>query len=160
RTAALSLSWPKAAGTIMRSTVRAARSQGGENTGSTTTYRPDIAYSYSVNEKAYTGQRVRAGSAYVRTQKAAEAILEPYPVGRSVEVAYAPARPEMAMLDPGSTAGTDTMHPRHLFSRLRGRDGGHRPLHGLTGLIDDNRVGNPGALLSTKFTRISGMRVF
>jgi hypothetical protein len=113
--AARSLTWPKVAGTITRSEIRAEKSEGGENTGSSTSYRPDIAYSYEVSGKSYTGQRVRAGSVYVRTPKAAEAIREPYPVGRSVEVAYDPARPESSMLEPGNTAGTGTMRFLSIF---------------------------------------------
>jgi hypothetical protein len=68
-------------------------------------YRPDIKYTYSVAGKEYQGTRLRYGQpAY--GPRTTQRIVDAYPVGKPVEVHYAPHDPTDAVLKAG-LEGTD-----------------------------------------------------
>jgi len=61
---------------------------------------PRIAYSYSVEGKPYSSERISFASAY--RPKDVEAVLNRYAVGQTVPVRYSGNNPTEAVLEPGS----------------------------------------------------------
>ncbi len=100
-----SLNWPSTIGKIVSTTVVEERPVG-TSTGSgtrRTDYRPVVQYSYSVNGQNYSAGHRRFNDdliAYGSTEKA-EAAIEKYRVGQTVQVYYDPANPRNAVLEPG-----------------------------------------------------------
>lgn len=62
--------------------------------------QPRVTYSYAVNGKSFTGQRISFATAM--PPKETDAILARYPVGQTVPVHYAPENPAEAVLEPGN----------------------------------------------------------
>lgn len=82
-------SWPSAQGTITASDIQRSRDSDGN-----TDEQARVSYSYSVNGKAYQGNRIgffSIGSASQLHQK--------YPVGKVVEVFHDPADPSKSVLE-------------------------------------------------------------
>ena len=72
---------------------------------STTTYRPDVEFTYTVDGKEYRSDLLRPSiivTSYPSHEGAAE-VLAPYPVGATVTAHVDPAHPERAFLDPTPT---------------------------------------------------------
>ena len=101
--------WPFVAGTIQASEAQYNVSQSGaggprDRGASNETSVAAVTYSYVVQGRAYSGNRIRVArvasgdSSYARTD------VETYGAGRSVRVYYDPAHPERSLLEPG-------MHP-------------------------------------------------
>jgi hypothetical protein len=71
-----------------------------ENSDSdSTTYRPEVHYTYQVNGETLTGTKVRFQSWSSSDHGYARKITRDYPVGSSVTVYYNPIRPEEAVLE-------------------------------------------------------------
>lgn len=62
--------------------------------------QPRVTYSYSVNGRPYTSQRISFAGGY--PPKETDAILSRYPVGSEIPVAYAPDKPAEATLETGA----------------------------------------------------------
>ena len=93
-----SQSWASTSGQITESYVR--RQDSVDNEGySTTTYYPEIRYSYEALGREYIGDQVAFGGSVGGTKTRAHDGLANYPVGRNVIVFYEPSRPEEAVLE-------------------------------------------------------------
>lgn len=70
-------------------------------------YRPDIRYSYRVDDRDYHGNTVSFGwTALYGEPASADEILAKYPLGAPVRVFYDPARPRDSVLEPRSRQGS------------------------------------------------------
>ncbi len=89
-----SLDWPFVSGQILTARIQEAPSDEG------TDYIPRVSYTYQVGDTVYAGERItfrgNAGS-----EAEAQAVLQRYPVGRTVRVYYNPNRLAEAVLEPG-----------------------------------------------------------
>lgn len=90
QTAKASASWPTTSGTV-RTVERFKR-----------LFRslPRVVYTYSVDGKDYTSERISFASGY--RAKEVDAVLSRYSAGQTVPVHYQPERPSEAVLEPGS----------------------------------------------------------
>ena len=68
-------------------------------------YGFNISYSYSVEGKAYTGNRVLFGSSWRPYKSFSEAYIRKYPVGYNVSVFYKSDEPSFAVLEPNNVGG-------------------------------------------------------
>jgi hypothetical protein len=99
-----SQNWQRAMGSVQFSGVDMRRSSNGRG-GSSTAYYPQVAYTYRVDGKDYTGNQIQFGTPIGygwagRAQK----IADSYPVGKNVEVFYNPADPYEAVLERKSSS--------------------------------------------------------
>jgi hypothetical protein len=90
QTAKGSVNWPTTTGTITASDIKKVVFR----------RQPQITYSYSVNGKPYTSQRVSFAGGY--KPKEVDPVLARYPVGAEVIVAHDPQNPAEAALETGS----------------------------------------------------------
>jgi hypothetical protein len=93
---AASMSWPSVPGVLKSSSVEAYRTQGGRQ------YLAKVAYDYTVDGTAYSGDRLRFGN-YAGAQAAAEADAAKYEAGMPVEVRYDPGQPQTSTLEAGQS---------------------------------------------------------
>jgi hypothetical protein len=93
---AASMSWPSVPGVLKSSSVEAYRTQGGRQ------YLAKVAYDYTVDGTAYSGDRLRFGN-YAGAQAAAEADAAKYEAGMPVEVRYVPGQPQTSTLEAGQS---------------------------------------------------------
>lgn len=93
---AASMSWPSVPGIMKSSSVEAYRAQGGSQ------YIAKVAYDYTVDGTAYSGDRLRFGNR-AGALAAAEADTAKYQAGMPVEVRYDPAKPQTATLEAGQS---------------------------------------------------------
>lgn len=93
-----SQSWPSVTGQIIERKVKVDTSYD-EDGMSSTSYLPQVTYSYSVNGTVYESNRVAFGSTpSFASNKKAEAFLTPYLQGANVQVFYNPEKPEESVL--------------------------------------------------------------
>lgn len=85
--------WPTAPGTMVAAEVM----RGGTNRHPT--FAPVVRYDYEVGGRHYSGERLRPGYVKVGSRRAAERMLQPYPVGGGVPVRYDPADPNSSLLE-------------------------------------------------------------
>jgi hypothetical protein len=102
-------SWPTTPGRITRSRVveetETTRDDDGRERTSTT-YRPDIRFTYRVDDADYSSQSWKPGMIVsTNSVKSAETVVARYPAGRSVAVHYDPAHPDHAVLEPNNRQG-------------------------------------------------------
>ena len=89
--------WPGVVGTIQSSRVAESRSSKGRRN-----YSADVRYLYAVGDRSYTGNTVWFGDNYKSSNASqAHATVERFRPGAKVPVFYDPARPDVAVLDPG-----------------------------------------------------------
>ena len=93
-----SRAWPVVSGKTVRSEVKEVASTVG---GPGTAHRPDVEYSYWVDDKEYRGTRIFFGSPERFSDAHAHRIIQDYPEAREVSVAYDPTDPSNAVLEPG-----------------------------------------------------------
>jgi hypothetical protein len=93
RKARESAGWPVAEGQVVHSQVD--RNEEGA-------YAPDVRYSYVIEGVQFTGRCIQAG-VYVSSSDDSDAsrCVSRYPKGARVDVAYNPANPAEAVLEPG-----------------------------------------------------------
>lgn len=82
--------WPTAPGRVTRSVVVA---------GHRHQARYDVRYEYTVDGRAYTGERVRFGGALNMNRADALRTTMVYPAGRPVQVRHHPRRPRVSTLE-------------------------------------------------------------
>ncbi len=96
--------WPTTHGVVVRSEIEVSKQAGGFRRSGVTVYRDyyvgHVEYKYNVDGRAHTADVIGgsggAGSFYPRV---AQAVIEKYPVGQAVTVAFDPRRPESAVID-------------------------------------------------------------
>ena len=91
-----SASWPTTKGSITQSRPQPVTTENNRKE-----FRLSVSYSYKVDGKPYTGQRVTSSDQYEKTRGAAESALKKYPVGGEVTVYYDPDNPASAVLETG-----------------------------------------------------------
>ncbi len=91
-----SASWPAVTGTVTYS-----RAQPTTTENNRKEYRLSVRYSYSVDGKSYSGDRVTASDMYEKTLNAAQERLKKYPAGGEVRVYYDPDNPASSVLETG-----------------------------------------------------------
>lgn len=103
--AVASSSWPTVDGQITGSVVKETLRPGSNQSGlRKKSYRPQIAYRYQVDGTVYEAAKVAYGEGAFPSKSPARAVQSRYPVGKPVSVAYNPADPKTAVLEPGATA--------------------------------------------------------
>ena len=91
-----SASWPTTTAVIQSATVTTSPGRFG-----TTNYWPDITYTYSAEQRTYAGTTIIFGQSGPATQTYAIGKVAQYAPGATVAVAYDPADPQRAALEPG-----------------------------------------------------------
>ena len=91
-----SVSWPTTKGVITSS-----RAQPTTTENNRREFRLSVSYTYSVEGKSYTGNRITASDMYEKTKSAAENRLKRYPTGGEVSVYYDSANPGTSVLESG-----------------------------------------------------------
>jgi len=94
-------SWPSVDGVVKTSEL-----------GSEDGYAAEVTYDYKVNERLFTGNKIRMMKLYGPCDDAQEDLLR-YPVGAHIKVFYSPADCSDAVLEPG-------VHPSSWFLPLLG----------------------------------------
>jgi hypothetical protein len=90
-----SRTWPSVQGTITTSRVEKASLSGGSNSNTPILL---LTYSYDVNGKAYTGQRIAFAPSGWFSLGSARQLHTKYPKGDQVTVFYSPAEPSLSTL--------------------------------------------------------------
>jgi hypothetical protein len=98
-----SVSWPSVGGRVISSSVERHTSSGSR--GSSTTYGAEVQYDYTVDGTKYSADRVSFGDYSSSSPGHARGIVNRYPAGSEVSVHYDPARPDVAVLEPGTSWG-------------------------------------------------------
>lgn len=96
-----STKWPTCQGEIIYSSVRKIKSA---RYG--TSYKPDITYKYSVNNKSFTGNRIRTLSPNYKSAESAQEKTNLYPVGSKIAIYYHPQAPDKSLLIVGIHQGS------------------------------------------------------
>jgi hypothetical protein len=103
KNAKASSSWPIVEGKVVASDVERERSTsgtGGERRTSTT-YKANVFYEYSVDGTKYSSDKVSFGEYSSSNQRHARQIVNRYRKGKIVQVYYNPGKPDVAVLEPG-----------------------------------------------------------
>lgn len=98
-------SWPAVNGTIIRTNVTVSHSYSSSSHTETTSYYPDVTYSYQVGGRNFSSGRitvVSTGGSY----SYAYGFVTQHPVGSSVTVYYNPSDPSQALLEKGVDLGS------------------------------------------------------
>ncbi len=92
--------WPHVDGTIIESKVglHTSRSSNGR---SSTSYSVDVGYSYTVEGKEFTGDRLRFGEMNSNKRRDANSKAKKFGEGKQVKVYYDPEEPAESVLEPG-----------------------------------------------------------
>ena len=99
-----SKNWPTVSGVIKSSEVTQSRSSGKEKK---TMYTPNVVFDYELDGRSYTSSSIAVGSGWSSSNSsAAYQITNKYPAGQTVDVAYDPAEPSVAVLETGVTWST------------------------------------------------------
>jgi hypothetical protein len=93
--------WPVVEGTVQTTELRITQTRGGGRT-----YIPVIVYTYHVNRQQYTREAVHLRSWSTPFRQDAEALLQAYVPGQTVQVSYFPSFPgyayvERSVVEPG-----------------------------------------------------------
>lgn len=96
-----STKWPTVQGVITVAELGKQLDRDIDNNRTSTTYSADISYDYLVDDQPYVNGSVHFGAMKSSDPSVARAMLQRYPVGKSVTVFYNPARPQQAVLEPG-----------------------------------------------------------
>jgi hypothetical protein len=98
RKAQASQSWPTADGKIEMSRVNSSLEKGKWK------YSSSVGYTYELKGQTHTSNYVWASGGYSSSSKSPhQAVVDKYPVGKTVKVYYDPKKPEFAILEPGVT---------------------------------------------------------
>jgi hypothetical protein len=88
--------WPTTPGTVVSSDISSSTDSDGD-----TTYRTDIAYTYNVMGRDYTGKNIAFGYAGSSSHRFHSDIHDALPENSQVAVRYDPGKPERAVLSFG-----------------------------------------------------------
>jgi len=109
KNAKASASWPQVKGTVLTSEVETSTITNRSDHTSFLWYAADVAYEYSVDGTTYACHTVSFGQGGSRNPEHARQIVNRYPEGKQVQVYYDPARPEVAVLEPGVSWSSYTL---------------------------------------------------
>jgi len=104
RQAGRSESWPGVQGRIIESRVDKRTEVDYDSPADRTAYIPVVRYTYSLQGKEYTGDRIAFGVKNRNPNPASE-VVNRYPVDKQVMVYYNPEKPEQAVLEQASGSG-------------------------------------------------------
>lgn len=97
--------WPRARATIEKSWVSSYLDGEGDRM-----YKPSVTYRYRVHGRELTARRIRiGGTVRLSWSGPAEKLVQRYPEGAEVSIAYNPTDPQDAVLEPGCTRTVWTM---------------------------------------------------
>ncbi len=102
--AATATHWPTVQATVLASGVGSHA-----NRKSTTTYSPDISYSYKVKGENYASSIVQLGGMSFHYEPDAREYADARPVGSTVTARYFPPWPALAVLESGTAPGLTIM---------------------------------------------------
>ena len=91
--------WPTVDGKITRSSVVKQVTRDPKTSRNRTSYKPDVRFSYKVNGKSFSANKVSFGDYSSGSQRRAEKIIKRYPSGKSVSVHYSLKDPGVAVLE-------------------------------------------------------------
>jgi len=99
--------WPTTTGRIVSSAVDSYRSRSGSGSSSRTTtmYRAEISFQYTVKGRSYVSDQVSFGDHSSSTSGGIREIVNRYPAASTATVYYDPADPATAILEPGKLGG-------------------------------------------------------
>lgn len=102
-----STAWPSVSGRVVSSDVeRQTRThRSGGRRRSSVTYHAGVVTAYEVHGTRYTTDKVSFGATDSSSRRRADEVVRRYPKGEEVKVFYHPARPGVAVLEPGVSAG-------------------------------------------------------
>ena len=90
-----SILWSRVAGVVVRSELR-------EDTDSDgTSYRAELACTYSVGGRQYTTSRHTEGMTFAQPEQSARALVSAFPVGKAVEISIDSSDAEVGVLNTG-----------------------------------------------------------
>jgi hypothetical protein len=98
--------WPSVPGTVTSSKVVRHRGTGTGKSKSKDSFWAEVWYSYTVNEKTLSGNRVLYGDYGSSDRSHAQRLVRRYPVGKEVSVHYSPKQPAKCVLEPGAKIST------------------------------------------------------
>ena len=93
-----SSSWPVADGVILNSSVE---SHSGSKGG--TSYSINLSYRFVIDQRGHTGDKIAFGGR-PGGHSGAWGVVNRYPAGKSIKVAYHPGNPDLCVLEPGPRA--------------------------------------------------------
>ena len=64
-------------------------------------FKAEVSYKYVVNQRTFSGTRIRFADTTGSSKSRQENLIKPYPAGKEVEVFYDPKNPAEAVLEPG-----------------------------------------------------------
>lgn len=98
-----SMTWPSVLGTVAASSVGVSSSYSSES-GTSTSYTPELLYEYEVLGHRYTGEKIAFTVVGYGDRRSAQTIVDRYLPGNQVRVYYNPSNPGEAVLE--QSAGT------------------------------------------------------
>ena len=101
-----SQSWSATSGRVTQAYIRESQTRDDEGF-LTTTYYPEVRYTYEVMGVEYTGHQISFGGGVGGNRGKADETLTQYPVGKNVTVYYDPNSPEEAVIE--RRMGSQTM---------------------------------------------------
>ncbi|HWG05149.1 MAG TPA: DUF3592 domain-containing protein, partial [Beijerinckiaceae bacterium] len=106
RTAAASVLWPTASGTVTSSEI--SKREGSDDGQRFNYFMPVVTYSYKVAGTEHRGNTIKIGlekNSYP-SEKVAAGYIERYPIGSTIQVRYDPTKPDFSLLEIGQIGGT------------------------------------------------------
>ena len=101
-----STGWPTVEGTVVSAKVERKKSTSGRRRGSSTTYKAEVVYDYSVEDTPYSSNRISFGEYSSGNPNHARQIVNRYPQGGEVTVYFKPGQPKISVLEPGESWST------------------------------------------------------
>jgi hypothetical protein len=105
KNAKASTDWPTVEGQVISSEVEMHRdtSGTGRHRRSSTTYHAEVLYEYTIKGVKYSSNRVSFGQHGSSNPTHARQIVSRYPPSKNVKVYFNPNKPEISVLEPGTT---------------------------------------------------------
>lgn len=97
--------WPTVEGVVVSAEIERHRSTRSDGSRSNRRYSPDITYRYQIYGDVYENDRVMFAQYSSNTERGIRPIVDRYPEGSRVTVYYHPRKPELSVLEPGTTTG-------------------------------------------------------
>ena len=101
-----SVNWPTVHGKIVSSSVEILHTRTGTSGKRSSTIYARLFYTFSVDGKSYTGNRVCYGDYNSEGPSHAYRVVNRYPKGKDVRVYYMPDNPKVCLLEPGNQRGS------------------------------------------------------
>jgi hypothetical protein len=92
-----SMNWPTITASIASSTVEKIDTHQKVRFA----YKPLIIYTYTINDKSYSGNTRTFGEAALGNPSLAQLVVSEYPLGESIKIHYNPTNPEESVIEAG-----------------------------------------------------------